>query len=130
MVQRQRTEWAARKTAVTPRFEEKSTMPTSTGLNNRKLGRLRFLGLGSVLLGLVGAAPGAQAQFSLTAGGRSTIEGSVVIDGVTQPAARIRVDVRALTGGGIVTTFTDSSGRFQAPAAGAGAVIVTVQEHG
>src|SRR4029077_16472297 len=39
-------------------------------------------------------------------------------------------DVRALTGGGIVTTFTDSSGRFQAPAAGAGAVIVTVQEHG
>lgn len=105
-------------------------MPTYTGLKDIKFGRLTFLGLGSVLLALVGAAPRAEAQFSLTAGGRSTIAGSVVIDGVTQPAARIRVDVKGLTGGGIVTTFTDSTGRFEAPASGAGSVIVTVQEQG
>jgi tetratricopeptide (TPR) repeat protein len=86
-------------------------------------------GLGFALLALVGAAPQAEAQFSLDAGGRSRIEGSVLID-ATQPAARVRVDVKALTGGGIATTFTDSSGRFQAPAQGSGSVIVTVQAEG
>jgi len=105
-------------------------MPTSTGLTNTKLGKLTLVGLGSVLLILAGTPPRAEAQLGLTAGGRSTIEGSVVIDGVTQPAARIRVDVKALTGGGIATTFTDASGRFEAPASGAGSVIVTIQEQG
>jgi tetratricopeptide (TPR) repeat protein len=83
-----------------------------------------------LLLATAANVPQAQAQFSLKAGGRSTIEGSVQIDGEAQPAARVRVDVKALAGGGIATTFTDSSGRFQAPAEGTGSVIVTVQEQG
>jgi Tfp pilus assembly protein PilF len=97
----------------------------------RKFKSVSCWGLGCVLLALASGAPQAEAQFSMTGGvGRSTIEGSVLIDGATQPAARIRVDVKALTGGGITTTFTDSSGRFQAPAQGAGSVIVAVQEDG
>ena len=97
----------------------------------KKFGSVGYCGLGCVLLALASGAPQAKAQFSMTGGvGRSTIEGSVLIDGATQPAARIRVDVRALTGGGITTTFTDSSGRFQAPAQGAASVIVAVQEDG
>jgi tetratricopeptide (TPR) repeat protein len=35
-----------------------------------------------------------------------------------------------VTGGAIATTFTDSSGRFEAPATGTGAVIVAVDEQG
>jgi tetratricopeptide (TPR) repeat protein len=53
-----------------------------------------------------------------------------MIDGDAQPAARVRVDVRGITGGQIATAFTDASGRFEAPAEGAGTVIVTVQEQG
>jgi hypothetical protein len=87
-------------------------------------------GLGCVLLATAANVPQAQAQFSLRSGGRSTIEGSVQIDGEAQPAARVRVNVKALTGGGVATTFTDSSGRFEAPAEGSGSVLVTVQEQG
>jgi tetratricopeptide (TPR) repeat protein len=75
------------------------------------------------------SASQAQAQLSRNGGGRGTIEGSVLIDGATPPAAQIRVQVRALTGGDIATTFTDSTGRFQAPTS-AGSVLVTVQEAG
>jgi Tfp pilus assembly protein PilF len=110
--------------------EEKYAMQTCRKLTNRKLGNLGCWGLGCVLVALVGAAPQADAQFGMNGGGRSTIEGSVLIDGMTQPAARIRVDVKAVSGGGAVTTFTDSSGRFQAPAQGTGSVIVAVQEDG
>jgi Tfp pilus assembly protein PilF len=105
-------------------------MPTYTGLKNTKSGSAMFLALAGVLLGLVVAPPRVQAQFGLTPGGRSTIQGSVMIDGETQPPTRVRVDVRAVPGGGMVTTFTDSTGRFAAPAEGAGSVIVTVQEQG
>ena len=105
-------------------------MHTCKELKDRKFRNVSGRCLGFALLALVGTVPRAEAQFSLTAGGRSTIAGSVMIDGEPQPPARIRVDVKALTGGGMVTTFTDSSGRFEAPAAGAGAVIVTVQENG
>src|SRR6266404_203275 len=105
-------------------------MHTQRKFNNRKFRTVGRLVLGFALLTLVGAAPQAEAQFSVDGGGRSTIEGSVLIDGVAQPAARIRVDVKALTGGSIATTFTDSSGRFQAPAQGTGSVIVAVQEDG
>ena len=105
-------------------------MHTCREFKNKELGSVARWNLGFALLTLVGAAPQAGAQFNVSAGGRSTIEGSVLIDGVTQPAARIRVDVKALTGGGIATTFTDSSGRFQAPAQGTGSVIVAVQENG
>src|SRR5467141_2164037 len=105
-------------------------MHTQRKFNNRKFRTVGRLVLGFALLTLVGGAPQAEAQFSVNGGGRSTIEGSVLIEGVTQPAARIRVDVKALTGGSIATTFTDSSGRFQAPAQGTGSVIVAVQEDG
>ncbi len=105
-------------------------MHTQRKFNNRKFRTVGHLVLGFALLTLVGSAPQAEAQFSVGGGGRSTIEGSVLIDGLAQPAARIRVDVKALTGGSIATTFTDSSGRFQAPAQGTGSVIVAVQEDG
>ncbi len=105
-------------------------MHTCKEFKNKKLENVARWSLGFALLALVGAAPQAQAQFSVGGGGRSTIEGSVLIDGVAQPAARIRVDVKALTGGSIATTFTDSTGRFQAPAQGTGSVIVAVQEDG
>src|SRR5258707_4223459 len=105
-------------------------MHTQRKFNNRKFRTVGRLVLGFALLTLVGVAPQAEAQFSVDGGGRSTIEGSVLIDGLAQPAARIRVDVKALTGGSIATTFTDSSGRFQAPAQGTGSVIVAVQEDG
>ncbi len=104
-------------------------MLTRIEFNTKNWTRWTFLGLGSVLFASVGAAPRAHAQFPMNAG-RSTIEGSVMIDGATQPAARIRVEVRPLTGGLMATTFTDSTGRFQAPAVGAGSVVVTVQEQG
>ncbi len=88
--------------------------------------------LGCLLLAVGFGVPQARAQFSLNRenGARSTVAGSVMIDGDAQPAARVRVDVKPLTGGAIVTTFTDSSGRFEAPATGSGAVIVAVQEQG
>src|SRR6266478_4177056 len=105
-------------------------MHTCRTFNNKVFRTVGRPVLGFALLALVVAAPQAEAQFTVNGGGRSTIEGSVLIDGVTQPAARIRVDVKALTGGSIATTFTDSSGRFQAPAQGTGSVIVAVQEDG
>jgi Tfp pilus assembly protein PilF len=105
-------------------------MHTCRTFNNKVFRTAGRLVLGFALLALVAAAPQAEAQFSVNGGGRSTIEGSVLIDGLTQPAARVRVDVKALTGGSIATTFTDSSGRFQAPAQGTGSVIVAVQEDG
>jgi len=93
-------------------------MHTCRTFNNKEFRAVGHLVLGFALLALVAAAPPAEAQFSVNGGGRSTIEGSVLIEGVTEPAARIRVDVKALTGGSIATTFTDSTGRFQAPAQG------------
>src|SRR5258708_14398808 len=86
--------------------------------------------LGCLLLAVGFGVPQARAQFSLNRenGARSTVAGSVMIDGDAQPAARVRVDVKPLTGGAIVTTFTDSSGRFEAPAPGSGAGIVAGAE--
>jgi Tfp pilus assembly protein PilF len=91
--------------------------------------RLRSLGVGCLLAVFASNVPQAVAQINFK-GGHSTITGSVMVDGETEPAARVRVDVKGLGGGAIATAFTDSSGRFEAPAEGAGAVIVTVQERG
>jgi hypothetical protein len=76
--------------------------------------------LGCLLLALGCSVPQARAQFALNreTGARTTVAGLVMIDGEAQPAARVRVDVKAITGGGIATTFTDSAGRFEAPASG------------
>lgn len=105
-------------------------MHTCREFNDKKFANVARCGLGVALLALAAAAPPAKAQFIAVGGERATIEGSVLIDGATRPASRVRVDVRALTGGSIATTFTDSSGRFQAPAQGSGSVIVAVQEDG
>jgi hypothetical protein len=98
----------------------------------RNLSNSRLWRTGCVLLAVAFSVPAAHAQlqFSPKSGVRSTIAGSVLIDGETLPAARVRVNVRALTGGAVATTFTDSSGRFEAPAEGAGSVILAVQEQG
>lgn len=97
----------------------------------RNLSKFRICGLG--LIAMACAMPqraSAQFSFGREAGGRTRIAGSVMLDGETQPAARVRVDVKALSGGDIVTTFTDASGRFEAPADAKGAVIVAVEEQG
>ncbi len=100
----------------------------------RNLLKSRCWGLGCLLLALGWSVPQARGQFVLNRdrenGARSMVAGSVMIDGEAQPAARVRVEVRAITGGEIATTFTDSSGRFEAPASGTGSVIVTVEEQG
>jgi len=72
--------------------------------------------LGFLLLALASNVPQAQGQLQFTSNGgtRSTIAGSVSLDGEARPAARVRVDVKALTGGQLATTFTDSTGRFEA----------------
>ena len=85
---------------------------------------------GGMLLALLAIVPQTQAQIGQNPGGHSAIEGSVIIDGATGPAAQVRVDVQGITSGGITTTFTDSTGRFRAPAQSGGAVLVTVQEQG
>jgi Tetratricopeptide repeat len=95
----------------------------------RSVWKLGHWGLGCLLLVFVCNVPQALAQFS-SKGARSTIAGSVLIDGQAQPAAKVRVDVKALTGGELATTFTDATGRFEAPAEGTGSVIVAVQEQG
>src|SRR5260370_10062016 len=94
--------------------------------------RVRRWGLGCGLLGGAIGVPQAQGQlqFASSGGTRSTIAGSVSVDGEARPAAKVRVDVKALTGGQLATTFTDSAGRFEAPTEGAGSFIVTVQEQG
>ena len=91
--------------------------------------RLRSWKIGCLLVALACTVPQARAQFNLKSE-QFTIQGSVMIDGDARPAARIRVDVRGVTGGPIATAFTDAAGRFEAPAEGRGAVIVTVREQG
>ena len=91
--------------------------------------RLRSWGVGCLLAVFASNVPQAFAQ-SHFKNGHPTISGSVMVDGETEPAARVRVDVKGLGGGAIATAFTDSRGRFEAPAEGAGSVIVTVQERG
>src|SRR5258708_5510730 len=91
--------------------------------------RLRSVALGFLLLALASNVPQAQGQLQFTSNGgtRSTVAGLVSLDGEAGPAARVRVDVKALTGGQLATTFTDSTGRFEAPTEGAGSFIVTVK---
>jgi len=76
------------------------------------------------------AEPIAQAQFGFNVSGRPRISGSILLDGEALPAARVRVDVKALAGGEIATTFTDASGRFEAAAANLGQYVVVVSEQG
>jgi hypothetical protein len=79
---------------------------------HRNLLKSRCFEIGCLLLALECSVSQARGQFVLghEGAGRPTVAGSVMIDGEAQPAARVRVDVRAVTGGGIATTFTDSNG--------------------
>jgi Tfp pilus assembly protein PilF len=96
----------------------------------RNLWTLRHWGCGCLLLALACNVAHAQSHLVSKGGIGSTIAGSVLIDGQALPAARVRVDVKALSGGEVATTFTDTSGRFEVPTDGRGSVIVTVQEQG
>src|ERR1700681_3183113 len=107
------------------------TLPAS--LANRFANRNTMLKAwaGCLLMASLLAAPAAQGQLGLiSSNGRSRISGSVLIDGEALPAARVRVDVRALAGGDIATTFTDASGRFEAAAANNGSYLVVGTEQG
>src|SRR5580693_8263959 len=101
----------------------------SKGFANRKT--MLRAGTGCLWMASLLTIPAAQAQYGMVAsGGRQRISGSVLIDGEALPAARIRVDVKALAGGSVATTFTDASGRFEAAAANNGSYLVLVTEQG
>ena len=104
-------------------------MQTQISLKTKKPKLLRW-GTAWLLLAAAVAAPKAQAQLPAVTGERSRIRGAVLLDGEAQPAARVRVDIKALTGGDVASTFTDTSGRFETPATGPGSYVVTVQEQG
>ena len=88
--------------------------------------------IGGLLLGVAGLCNEASAQIDVMSGasGRSQISGSVLIDGEATPASRVRVDISALAGGQVATTFTDSAGRFEASTPGGGPYVVKVEEQG
>jgi len=88
--------------------------------------------MGATLLLLTSAALTATAQAQIeTLVSRATISGSVFVENISQPAARIKVDVRALSGGQIATAYTDASGRFEANGPnGSSSYIVSVEEPG
>jgi len=83
-----------------------------------------------VSLAFLVAALQASAQFGSSPTTRATISGSVLVEGTDRPAGSVRVDIRPLTGGALLTTYTDSVGRFQATGPDSGAYIVTVEQQG
>src|SRR5205085_5578436 len=93
--------------------------------------RWRACLVASLLLGYAGLPHLANAQIDVMAGGaRNQITGSVLIDGDSMPATRVRVDITALSGGQVLSTFTDAAGRFEAAAPTGGAYVVKVEEQG
>jgi Flp pilus assembly protein TadD len=84
---------------------------------------------GALLLASAALVPAVHAQTDLF-NSRNTISGSVFVENMNQPAARVRVDVRGLSGGGIATAYTDSSGHFQADGTSARSYIVSIDEPG
>ena len=87
--------------------------------------------LGGALLLVSGAAfvPASRAQIEHI-GSRTTISGSIFVENTAQPAARVKVDVRAVDGGEIAVAYTDSSGRFIADGPNLSSYIVSVEEPG
>src|SRR5205807_543698 len=92
--------------------------------------KLKIFLAGSCLL-LVSwmGAPSAEAQSGVNFS-QATISGSILVEGMEQPAASVRVNIRPLTGGPPVTAYTDSSGRFEATGPDVQSYIVTVDERG
>lgn len=95
-----------------------------------KMSAKASLAAGFLLLAGAAFVPIAQAQIDLNPARPSTISGTVFVEAAGQPAARIKVDVRAIAGGNLTTTYTDSGGRFHAQGPGAGSYIVSVAEPG
>lgn len=85
---------------------------------------------GLLLLANAIFVPTARSQLDVALDPRTTISGSIFIEGENQPAVRIRVAVRAMTGGEVASTYTDSGGRFQAASPNAGSYIISVEEPG
>src|SRR2546423_7029408 len=83
-----------------------------------------------VWLAFLFVAPQASAQFGPSPSSRAIISGCVLVEGTDRPAGAVRVDIRPLTGCPLVTTYTDSVGRFEANGPDVGAYIVTVDEQG
>lgn len=75
-------------------------------------------------------APQASAQFGANLSSHTTISGSVLVEGTDSPAGSVRVDIRPLAGGGFVTAYTDSGGRFAVDGPDVGSYIVRVDERG
>jgi tetratricopeptide (TPR) repeat protein len=86
--------------------------------------------IGGALLLLTSAVFVTTAQAQFDNGSRTTISGSVFIENLAQPAARVKVDVRGVNGGEIAIAYTDSSGRFMADGPNASSYIVSVEEPG
>jgi Tfp pilus assembly protein PilF len=89
-----------------------------------------YIGIAVLLIANATFVPRTVAQIELSSGSRSTVFGTVFVEGTATPAVRVRVDVRALTGAEVATTYTDSGGRFQAPGPNSGPYIVSVEEPG
>jgi tetratricopeptide (TPR) repeat protein len=84
-----------------------------------------------LLIGAAALPRAAHGQYDVIGGpGRNRISGAVLIDGDSTPASRVRVEITALSGGDIFSTFTDASGRFEAATPAAGAYVVKVVEQG
>lgn len=99
-----------------------------TSVRNSAIGLVTTLAI--VALTTISIAPLAQAQFASLQPGRTSISGSVLIEGDSLPASSIRVNVKSATGGEIATAYTDSSGRFQVSGPNSESLIVTVAEPG
>src|SRR6202790_5730275 len=103
--------------SVSKRFADRKTMLS--------------VGAGCLLMASLLTAPTAQAQFGMgSSRSRPRISGSVLIDGEALPAARVRVDVRALAGGQIGRKFAAARGRFEGGPANNGSYLVVVTEQG
>ena len=90
----------------------------------------RYMQFVLVLVASATLVSSGHAQTELSPVSRSAIFGTVFVEGVGQPAARIRVDVRAVTGSEVATAYTDSGGRFEARGANSGPYIVSIEEPG
>ena len=98
-------------------------------LQNRKSNWALHAGI-LLAMGFLAAPISTRAQFGSSAGNHATITGSVLVEGTDRPAGSVRVDIRTATGGPLVTTYTDSGGRFEATGPDVSSYIVSVDQQG
>lgn len=104
-------------------------MKTELATHNR-ISANWFLETGLFLFLSMTLIPSVSAQNALSTNSHANISGTVFLEGGAHPAARVKVDVRAISGGGIATTYTDSGGRFEAASSYGGAYVVSIAEPG